>query len=131
MGIEVPFGRTFTFDLFYTYLQAEDKSSPTQMALEHRPKHKMDARLHLKLPSGFYLFTNLSFVSSLFYYEGETQLKLDPHAVVDMKISKRFGDQFNLHLSIRNLFDKYYYESEGYPREGRMILGGIQYDLQQ
>jgi outer membrane cobalamin receptor len=84
----------------------------------------------MKLPADIYLNANFSVVSSQVFYEGTEKMRLDPYTVLDMKISKRIGPSVSLYLTIHNLFDANYYESEGYPREGRMISGGIQYDLQ-
>jgi outer membrane cobalamin receptor len=113
--------------LAYTRLQAEDKTNGTNQYIEHRPKHKFDFNFNFKLPfqSRFDFFG--SYVSSQFYYDDDEECKLDPYFLVDLKLSKDLGDHVHLFLRIRNLFDANYYESEGYPREGRMIFAGFRF----
>jgi outer membrane cobalamin receptor len=127
-GFELPITRRIICDIFYTYLHAKDKSSGDQMAIEHRPKHKLDASLQLILPADFSLNVNVSLVSSQYYYDDERK-ELDPYNLLDLKLSKRIAEKVTLNLTVHNLFDVDYYESVGYPREGRMVLGGVQVDL--
>ncbi len=128
-GFEWSLSNLFTLNSFYTYLDSEDKTSKTQESVEYRPKHKIDVSGILSLPADILLSINLSSVSSQTYYEDDEARKLDPYAVLNMKISKSFGKRVSLHLTVKNLFDKNYYQSEGNPREGRMIYAGISTSL--
>lgn len=110
----------------YTYLYTEDKSSNLQESIEYRPGHKFDAKITLELPARFVLNVNGSMISSQIFYEDGEKRKLDPHTLIDIKISKKLVEAVDVYLSLRNLFDVNYYESDGYPREGRTIRGGIQ-----
>jgi outer membrane receptor protein involved in Fe transport len=66
-------------------------------------------------------------VSSQVYYDSKNVEKsLKSYTLVDLKLSKNFGERIAIFLNVRNLFDVNYYETEGYPLEGRMIYGGIQ-----
>ncbi|MCJ7579381.1 MAG: TonB-dependent receptor [Candidatus Aminicenantes bacterium] len=125
-AVNVAQSRNLDLNLAYTYLYTEDKSSNLQESIEYRPRHKLDASVMLNLPAQFVLNANGGIVSSQFFYEGGEKRKLDPHTLVDIKLSKKLMEMSEIYITIRNLFDVNYYESDGYPREGRMILGGIQ-----
>lgn len=114
--------------LFYTYLYAEDLSSDTPGSIEYRPKHKVDANMLVKLPAQIRLNAHLSYVSKQIFYDGGEQ-SLDPYTLLNLRLSKRIGKVVEIHMQVNNVFDINYYESDGYPREGRMIYGGIQIDL--
>ena len=115
----------FTIQSYYTYLESKDKTSITQDSVSYRPKHKIDLSGIVSLPADILLSVNLSSVSSQTYYDGDEAKKLDPFAVLDMKMSKSLGKSLSVHLTVKNLFDKNYYESEGNPRPGRMVYAGL------
>jgi len=111
--------------LFYTYLEAIDKSPVPSGYIEHRPRHKIDTSVAIKLPARFYLSTDIGYVSSQIYYSKEEEKHLVPFTLFDLSLIKRIGRFLEFFVTIRNLFDVNYYESEGYPREGRMIYAGF------
>lgn len=113
--------------LAYTRLKAEDKTTATHMYIEHRPGHKVDFNVNIKLPWRSRLDMFGSYVSSQFYYDNDMEYTLDPYFLVDMKLTKEIGDHLLFFLRIHNLFDVNYYESEGYPRPGRMIYAGFRF----
>ncbi|MGE5340348.1 MAG: TonB-dependent receptor plug domain-containing protein [Candidatus Omnitrophota bacterium] len=113
--------------LSYTRLQAEDKTTKNQVYIQYRPKHKIDASLFVALPDQFNFNIDTGYVSSQVYYDSKNvQQTLKSYTRVDMKISKGFGEWLSVFLWARNVFDVNYYETEGYPMEGRVISGGIQ-----
>jgi outer membrane cobalamin receptor len=128
-GLDYAFNQDVSAYFFYTYMYSEDKSSDKQDSIEYRPEHKLDVAALLELPADFRLDAHLSAVSSQNYYDGEDEKKLDPYTLVDLKLSKAIAQRFEPYLMLRNLLDAMYYESEGFPREGRVILGGIQIDF--
>ena len=111
--------------LSYTHLKAEDKTSADNTYIQYRPKHKIDAGLSMRLPALISVQLNASYVSEQIYYDDDQEFSLDDYTLFDIKLSKNFSDRFELYLTVRNLFDVDYFESEGYPREGRQIYGGI------
>jgi len=114
------------FKLFYTYLEAIDKSPESSGYIEHRPRHKIDISVALKLPARFYMSTDISYVSSQIYYNSDDEEKqLEPFTLFDVSLIKKVGRFMELFVTVHNLFDENYYESEGYPRSGRMIYGGF------
>lgn len=115
------------FSAAYTHLQAVDKSKDGNNYIQYRPKHKVDVRLSAPLPFGLYADVNLGYVSKQVYYDDDEAFSLEPYTLLDVKVTKQLGDQWRLFLSVHNLFDADYYESEGYPREGRTIAAGIRF----
>ena len=111
----------------YTLLQAEDRTTATREYIQYRPKHKVDLRLRFQLPKRFIIGLYAGYVSSQVYYDGSDRLTLDPYTVVDFNVSKQLGEKWRLFLRINNLFDVDYYESEGFPREGRTVSAGIRF----
>jgi outer membrane receptor for ferrienterochelin and colicins len=126
-SVDWRFAKNANLSAAYTYLQTVDKSENGQAYIEHRPKHKLDLRLNFTLPYRFHVNIDGSYVSSQIYYDDEEELSLDPYTLLNVKISKQLGKQWWLFLRIHNLFDANYYESEGFPREGRMISAGIRF----
>lgn len=108
----------------YTYLQADDESGSSTEILEYRPDHKLDIGLGLHLPGKVMMFANVGYVSSQMYLANNKEMTLDPYTLADIRFSRKITDWVELSLTVRNLFDVNYYESEGYPREGRMVYIG-------
>lgn len=114
----------------YTRLHALDKSDGGNSYIQYRPKHKLDAGVFVQLPSGFLLNLNASHVSSQIYYDDDDlEQSLDAYTMLDIRLSRRFGRGVELYVTALNLFDVNYYESEGYPREGRRIFAGMRLEL--
>jgi outer membrane cobalamin receptor len=111
--------------LFYTYLEAIDKSPENSGYIEHRPRHKIDTSVAIKFPARFYISADISYVSSQIYYSDDEEIHLEPYTLLDISLIKKVGRFMEFFVTVRNLFDEDYYESEGYPREGRMILAGF------
>jgi outer membrane cobalamin receptor len=129
-GAQWRFAAGSYFSLAYTRLSALDKTSKEQDYIQYRPGHKVDSYLTIKLPARFMFNITGSWVSSQRYYDGDgNECTLDPYTVIDFKLTKRVGKKLELYLGARNLFDVDYYESEGYPREGRMLYGGIRFEV--
>jgi outer membrane cobalamin receptor len=133
-GIEVglnwqwtPFNR---FYASYTRLHAVDKSTEGNNYIQYRPKHKLDAGVFMQLPVGFRVNLNLSYVSEQLYYDDDDlEQSLDPYTLMDIRLSRRISRGIEMYITAMNLFDINYYESEGYPREGRRIFAGIRVEI--
>lgn len=112
--------------LSYTRLDAKDVSSEEPRYVQYRPKHKVDLRTTLNLPWEIALALSGSHVSSQTTDDDEV-LELDAYTLINLRVTKRFLHHWEIYLHGHNLFDELYYESVGYPMEGRMISGGIGY----
>ncbi len=133
-GFEIGFDWQFLSNSYlsasYTRLKSIDKTTKSQTYIQYRPGHAIDLSLMLQLPFRSALNLESNYVSSQVYYDkNNKELSLDPYTLVNVKLMKHLGNQFVLFFKINNLFDVDYYESEGYPMEGRMIYGGIQWTL--
>lgn len=122
-----------TFNRFYasyTYLHALDKSTSDNAYIQYRPKHKLDAGLFVQLPARFRLNLNASYVSAQLYYDDDDlEQSLDPYGLLDIRLSRRLGRGVEIYVTALNIFDVNYYESEGYPREGRRIFAGMRVEI--
>lgn len=126
------FNENSMLNLSYTHLISKDKTSPDQSAIQYRPKHKIDGELLIKLPVGLTSSLSCSYVSSQIYYDkSNKEYSLTPYTLVDLRLAKRLFDRMEIYLVGKNIFDVNYYESEGYPREGRMVFVGLRFDVMQ
>ena len=133
-GIEAGLNWQWTsFNRFYasyTLLHALDKSTADNTYIQYRPKHKLDAGVFLQLPARFLLNLNTSYVSAQVYYDDNNKEKsLAPYTLLDIGLSRRLGRRVEIYITALNLFDVNYYESEGYPREGRRVFAGTRLEM--
>jgi vitamin B12 transporter len=133
-GIEAGLNWQWTaFNRFYasyTLLHAIDKSTADNSYIQYRPKHKLDAGVFVQLPARFLLNLNTSYVSAQIYYDDNNKEKsLAPYTLLDIGLSRRLGRGVEIYITALNLFDVNYYESEGYPREGRQIFAGTRLEI--
>lgn len=117
--------------LGYTFNNAEDKSDGALTShVRNVPKHKIDASLKYLIP-GILVKTDLSarYVSSTYGqlpYLGSIRpaIKNSDYTVVDLRLSKDIGKNFEIYWMIKNIFDKDYEPEYGFPAAGRnMYLG--------
>jgi outer membrane receptor protein involved in Fe transport len=115
-------------DLSYTRLEARDLTSEDRSYIQYRPGHKFDFRSVFLLPEGFKVNFSGSVVSSQVFYEEDGEHTLDGYGLFDMGITKTVRKHWELYFTAHNLFDALYYESSGYPMEGRMTRAGMRYN---
>jgi iron complex outermembrane receptor protein len=113
-------------DLSYTYLDAENRTSDSVQYTQYRPKHKIDLIASLTLGEGWAFHLMGTHVSSQVTDE-EPPGELPSYELVDLRVAKSFGTGWEAYLLAHNLLDELYYESAGYPREGRMVYAGARY----
>ncbi len=122
-----------TFNRFYasyTHLKALDKSDGGDNYIQYRPQHKVDAGIFAKLPGRFRVNLNVSHVSKQLYFDDDdNEVYLDPYTLLDIRLSRHLTQNVELYFTALNLLDVNYYESEGYPREGRKVLAGMRLEL--
>lgn len=117
-------GRYFVINGSYAYLNAKDKSSNSGMYIEYRPKHQLDLFLDFLLPANTKLTISGYYISSQIYYNDDIEQSLEATTLLNLRLSKNF-DKFELYAFIKNITDELYYESEGYPLEGRTWAVGL------
>lgn len=115
--------------VFYTYMDVElqKSESPTAKYIVGIPEHSVGARLK------YSPFKSLDIIPSLRY---ETERYVDNRystpttkdfTLVDLKIAYRVTKEFEVSAGIKNLFDEYYYYTEGHPEEGRSYYATVRY----
>jgi vitamin B12 transporter len=130
-GIEVtarwePYTRASIF-MAYSYLDAQDTSGPKAVDLAYRSEHKVDLTAAIRLPREFHIVLNYSYISTQDTAAGAVIPELDSYQLVGLRVSKDLWKGLDLYVNLHNLLDELYYESEGYPMEGRMISGGLRW----
>ncbi len=75
-----------------------------------------------------YFNTTLSYnyISSQ-WYDDENTILLEAYDMIDILISKEFGNHFYVALTIQNILDNEYIDRKGYLSPGRYITGEIRY----
>ncbi len=128
-GIELSFKSGFfsrnMFELSYTYLNSKDCSpNRTSDHLEERPENKLYISDLYNLTDWLSLFGKLEYYSKQWYEDPDTGWQeLDGFVTFDFKVIGSFSEVFTLEAGVKNMFDKNYFLSSGYPREGRTFFG--------
>ena len=116
-------------ELHYTLLEAEDKSSDrTSNNLEERPKHKLYLSDLFKICDRLSFFAKLEWNSKRYYEDTDTSrwLTLNGFTTVDAKAIGKVTKLLNIEVGAKNIFDKEYEFTAGYPREGRTFFVQLQ-----
>jgi len=128
-GVEVSFKSAFfsrnMFELSYTYLNSKDCSpNRTSDHLEERPENKLYISDLFELTEWLSLFGKLEYYSKQWYEDPDTGWQeLDGFMTFDFKVIGTFSEVLTLEAGVKNMFDKNYFLSSGYPREGRTFFG--------
>ena len=132
-GLEFTFKSGFfennMFELSYTYLDAKDDSPDrTSDHLAENPEHKIYASDLFEICQWVSLFGKVEWYSERWYEDYDTGewKTLDGFVTMDLKIIGTISEHFTVEAGVKNLFDKNYSLSEGFPREGRTLFAGLQ-----
>lgn len=118
--------------LSYTYMNSEDKASPTSQTVDsdNVPEHK--AVIDLLYALNFGLTTSFQCVYTGEQYDEDATVKLDDFLVFNAKLNQNIKIYKNirtdLFVEIKNIFDENYDEGFG-PTPGRSILGGMTFSF--
>lgn len=131
-GIQVSLARPILADgnvrVGYTYMESEDKSSDSQKdELQYRPRHKLTVDAYYTWGFGLTAYADFMHVADqVFYSSSYDQGSLKDYSVVNLRLEQTvYKEMVSVYAGIRNLFDEYYEESYGYPREGRTAYAGL------
>ena len=132
-GLEFTFKSGFfennMFELSYTYLDAKDNSPDrTSDHLAENPEHKIYASDLFEICQWVSLFGKVEWYSERWYEDYDTGewKTLDGFVTMDFKVIGTISEHFTVEAGVKNLFDKNYALSEGFPREGRTLFAGLQ-----
>lgn len=124
-GIEVGLKKQFIPAVFgfvnYSYQNSEDKRTGEE--LEYVPENKFNLGVDLKLNEYARINAAAYYVGKRPYSEGT----LDNYMVINTKLIGKINENFDLSLTIYNLFDENYQETIHYPMPGREWQIGLSY----
>ncbi|MGA1823125.1 MAG: TonB-dependent receptor plug domain-containing protein [bacterium] len=123
------------FQIFYTYLDSEDKEDGHE--LPDRPHHTCKLSAHYR-HGGFSMHPVIQTVSSEYFDYDALDLQGNPlktrnpgYTRVDVTFRYNIpvrttkGRQWNCYIRINNLFDEDYYEVQGFPVPGINVMVGL------
>lgn len=120
----------FKSTLSYVYIDASIEDSQTKDA-----KYTTDTPDHTLYASVTYSpFYSIN-ITPVVRYESERYLSVDgsdkstPHTLVDLRVAYRPVKSFEVAAGVKNMFDKNYYISYGYPQEGRNYYLNVRYSF--
>jgi outer membrane cobalamin receptor len=95
-----------------------------------RPEHTVTGELRYRFPNRLLLSLNAIYVQGLHDLDGDdVYTKVSRYVVAHLKASLPLGDALECYASVGNLADEDYEQKLGYPREGRAVRVGLQFDL--
>lgn len=129
-GYELAFGynpiNNVTLGDNYSYIDMKDKTERSNEKFTDVPNHKMMAYTKLEVPRlRSALNVNMEFYGKR--YTTSTGEQAPQFTLVNAKLSVNIVKGVNFDLGVRNLFDKNYYLSYGYPKEGRNFITAVNY----
>lgn len=130
LSAETRFLKNVLLGMGYTYLDTEDRSPDTQKhELQNQPRHKISLEGKYTFAFGFSAYLNAIYLADQVTYSTTSEkMKLNDITVVNMKFDQALlQERLNLYVGIKNLFDKDYVESYGFPQAGRFVYGGMEF----
>jgi len=113
--------------LSYTRLYSHDFSSGKDQ-LQYRPRQTVGLNAHYRLIHGLSLDTSVRYVGQQVYYSRHRPVQkahLPSYTLVNLRLAQRlWSNRLTLFVGARNLFDKNYFDSYGFPQAGRVVYGG-------
>jgi len=131
-GIEADLDMKFTDSFLakanYTYMSTEDDANEGR-ELEGKPEHKLYLDLQYVAPFGLTSTLQASYTGGEYWenYDGNWT-ELPSFTIFNVRLSQDIGKillkDSELFLQVKNITDKYYYETSG-PEAGRSFLAGL------
>ncbi|KAA2223837.1 TonB-dependent receptor plug domain-containing protein [Chryseobacterium sediminis] len=118
--------RNITLGANYSYIDMKDKTEGSSEKFTDVPNHKMMAYTKLEAPSlRSALNINVEFYGKR--YITSTGDQAPEFTLVNAKLSVNIVKGVNFDFGVRNLLDRNYYLSYGYPKEGRSFITALNY----
>lgn len=118
-----------TTNLSYSYIDSKLKKSESDTAkyITGIPKHAFNMLVTYEPINGLFIMPLFRYESSRYVDNEASSPKTKPFFTMDLKMAYRFKNGLELNAGIKNITDKNYYYSEGFPEEGRTYYAGIRY----
>ncbi|MBB6330917.1 iron complex outermembrane receptor protein [Chryseobacterium sediminis] len=118
--------KNITLGANYSYIDMKDKTEGSSEKFTDVPNHKMMAYTKLEAPSlRSVLNINVEFYGKR--YITSTGDQAPEFTLVNAKLSVNIVKGVNFDFGVRNLLDRNYYLSYGYPKEGRSFITALNY----
>ena len=111
----------------YSYIEQRNISNPDLYFIDV-PKHQLLGFVRWENIEKFYIHAEAKYNSSR-YSTSDGEFKTDAFMLFNMSAEYEFFNYFSVNASVRNIFDKLYYYSEGYPEPGRVFSVGVRYNF--
>lgn len=123
--------RGASLSLAYTYNESKIEEFEEDPELEgkyltYAPKHKVSFTVGYDDPKLFTVDLIGRYVGERFGDDKNTDKRnMESYFVMDLKLSRKVGEHFEVSLGVENLADKIYEEKVGYEVPGRLITGSV------
>ncbi|ATB70655.1 TonB-dependent receptor [Sulfurospirillum diekertiae] len=115
----------------YTYIDADIKDNPANPYVTDIPKHSFAGRLKYSPIAMVDIIPQVRYESERYvsndYRYGDYQTK--DFFLMDLKVAYRPVKALELAVGVKNIFDKDYFYSYGYPQEGRSYYANARYSF--
>ena len=109
---------------------AEELPDGGERQLRSRPEHTVTGELRYRFPNRLLLSLNAIYVDGLHDLDGEdVYRKISSYVVAHAKAAYPLGESLECYVSVGNIADTDYEQKIGYPREGRTLRLGIEFEL--
>lgn len=116
-------------NLSYTYIDAEVKDNPAYPYVTDIPKHSIIGRLKYSPTATVDIIPQVRYESERYINNAAiySSYLTNDFFLMDLKMAYRPMKAFELAVGVKNLFDRNYYYSYGYPQEGRSYYANARY----
>lgn len=91
------------------------------------PRHKLNVFTEVRLPKDWRITADVNY-SSKRYSRSDGSSQTAPFTTVNLHVQKVAFQDFIVKGGVRNLFDRLYYITEGYPQPGREFFVSVRYN---
>lgn len=128
-GVEVGLSYNYKWlkmETNYSYINRVNKTDRNMKFIEV-PDNKWNAMIQVNAIYDIRLMIRMT-AQSKAYDQSDGSVYIPGHSLFHTNIAKKVN-HFDIKLGVKNIFDKLYYYSEGFPEEGRQFYASISYNL--
>lgn len=120
---------TFSTNFAYTYIDSELKEStvPEIKYITAIPEHTLSFRANYKPMAKLEIIPSVRMESERYVDNEVSTPTTRDFMVMDIKSTYHVTKAFEISAGVKNLFDKYYYYTEGHPTAGRNYYATVRY----